>query len=150
MKRVHIVTLRQVKESSKLCDIESTNIGGPESAAAVIKAVFNPAEEDREVFGILALDAKNKINGAHVVSMGSLNSSLVHPREIYKLAILNNAASIILWHNHPSGDPTPSKEDIAVTNRVKEAGTILGIEVVDHIVVGDGERYVSFREKGIL
>ncbi len=80
----------------------------------------------------------------------SVNSSIVHPREIFKTAILSNAASIIISHNHPSGDPTPSKEDISITTRLKECGKILGIEVLDHVIIGEYDKYLSFKEKGLL
>jgi DNA repair protein RadC len=82
--------------------------------------------------------------------MGTLHSSLVHPREVFKAAILSNAAGFILAHNHPSGELTPSKDDIAVTERIKEAGDLLGIDLLDHIIVGDGKRYTSFREQGLM
>lgn len=104
---------------------------------------------DREEFVVLLLDAKNKLLGFHVVSVGSLTSSLVHPREVYKVAILGNAAAIILLHNHPSGDPTPSAEDLHITNRLCQIGEVLGIQVLDHVVIGDG-RHVSFVEDGYL
>ncbi len=103
---------------------------------------------DREQFRIVLLDAKNHVLGVRVVSVGSLSSSIVHPREIFKEAIARSSAAIILVHNHPSGDPTPSQEDVEVTRRLEEAGRLLGIEVLDHIVVGDN-RYVSFRERGM-
>ncbi len=103
---------------------------------------------DREQFRIVLLDAKNHVLGVRIVSVGSLSSSIVHPREIFKEAIARSSAAIILVHNHPSGDPTPSQEDLEVTRRLVEAGRLLGIEVLDHIVVGDN-RYVSFKEKGI-
>ena len=104
---------------------------------------------DREEFVVLLLDAKNKQLGFHVVSVGSLTSSIVHPREVYKAAILGNAAAIICLHNHPSGDPTPSAEDVAITNRLRQVGDILGIKVLDHVVIGDGQ-YVSFVDDGYL
>lgn len=103
---------------------------------------------DREQFRIVLLDSKNQVLGLKVVSVGSLSSSIVHPREIFKEAITRSSAAVILVHNHPSGDPTPSQEDIDVTRRLVDAGRLLGIEVLDHIVVGDN-RYVSFKEKGI-
>lgn len=103
---------------------------------------------DREQFRIVLLDAKNHVLGVRTVSVGSLSSSIVHPREIFKEAIARSSAAIILVHNHPSGDPTPSREDVEVTRRLVEAGRLLGIEVLDHVVVGDNQ-YVSFKEKGI-
>mgnify|MGYP001061334487 FL=1 len=98
---------------------------------------------DREVVALLTLDAKLKPINLSVVSMGTLNSSLVHPREIFKTAILSNAQSVMLGHNHPSGDPTPSEEDIQLTARLQQVGELLGIELLDHIVIGKGDRYCS-------
>ena len=105
--------------------------------------------ETKEFFITLHLDGKNKIQCMDVVSVGSLNQSIVHPREIFKTACLSNAAAILLIHQHPTGDPTPSAEDIAITRRIKEAGELMGIKVLDHIIVGDGE-YLSFVERGLL
>jgi len=99
---------------------------------------------DREVFVVLLLDGKHGVLGFNVVSMGSLNAALVHPREVFKAAILANAAAVILLHNHPSGSAEPSAEDKALTARLEQAGELLGIRVIDHIVVGDGE----YRSKG--
>ena len=95
------------------------------------------------------IDTKNQPTSINICSRGSLNSCIVHPREVFKPAILSNASSIILGHNHPSGVTTPSQEDINLTKRLQEAGTILGIEVIDHIIIGD-EGYCSFKEKQIL
>jgi len=104
---------------------------------------------DREEFLAVSLDGKNRSLGFNVVSVGSLTASLVHPREVYKAAILANAAALLVVHNHPSGDPTPSTEDMAITARLKHAGEILGINLLDHVVIGDG-RYVSFADDGLL
>lgn len=97
----------------------------------------------------MLLDGKNRLAGFNVVSIGSLTASLVHPREVFKAAILANAAAMIVVHNHPSGDPTPSAEDIAITQRLRQAGELLGISLLDHVVIGD-DRYVSFADEGIL
>jgi DNA repair protein RadC len=102
---------------------------------------------DREEFLVLLLDAKNKLLGFHVVTVGSLTPSVVHPREVYKVAILGNVAALIFLHNHPSGDPTPSAEDLHITNRLRQVGDVLGIRVLDYVVIGDG-RYVSFVDDG--
>jgi DNA repair protein RadC len=102
---------------------------------------------DREEFLVVLLDAKNKLLGFHVVSVGSLTSSLVHPREVFKAAILSNAAAIILLHNHPSGDPLPLAEDLSITTRLCQTGEVIGIKVLDHVVIGEG-RYVSFVDDG--
>ena len=100
---------------------------------------------DREHFVMIALDTKNKIIGFHVVSIGTLNETLTHPREIFKAAFMMNAARIILAHNHPSGDPTPSDLDIAITKRLCTAGRLLDVPVLDHIIVGE-HRSVSFAD----
>jgi len=105
--------------------------------------------ETKELFICLHLDGKNRIICMDLVSIGSLNQSIVHPREVFKTACLSNAAALILIHQHPTGDPTPSSEDISITRRLKEAGEIMGIKVLDHIIVGDGE-YLSFVERGLL
>ncbi len=104
---------------------------------------------DREHFRIVSLSTKNHVLGISSISIGSLNSSLVHPRECFKEAIRRNSNAIILLHNHPSGDPTPSREDIDVTRRLADGGKILGIEVLDHVIIGDN-RYISLKERGIL
>ena len=106
---------------------------------------------DREFFVAMLLDGQNRITGLHVVSQGSLNQSICHPRETFKAAILANSASVILAHNHPSGNLTPSSEDIQITRRMKEAGDILGIKVLDHVIVNttDGSNY-SFTNMGLM
>lgn len=105
-------------------------------------------EERREHFIALLLDTKNGVLRTRTISVGDLASSIVHPREVFAEAIRHSAASIIIAHNHPSGDPEPSPEDIAVTKRLAEAGELLGIEVLDHIVLGH-DRFVSMKEKGL-
>lgn len=106
-------------------------------------------KETKEMFICLHLDGKNKIQCMDIVSIGSLNQSIVHPREVFKTALLSNAAAVLLIHQHPTGDPSASSEDVSITRRLKEAGDILGIKVLDHIIVGDGE-YLSFVERGLL
>lgn len=96
---------------------------------------------DREMLYALHLDAKNRIIAMELVSMGSLTNSVIHPREVFKGAILNNSASVILVHNHPSGDTKPSKDDLKITEGIIKAGEMLGIPVIDHIVIGDGKYY---------
>ena len=103
----------------------------------------------QEVFMVITLNGKNNILSKKEIFKGSLNSSLVHPREVFKEALKNSAASIIVCHNHPSGDPTPSKEDINVTKRIKECGNIMGIELLDYIIIGDN-KYISLKERGYL
>lgn len=104
---------------------------------------------DKEYFKVVMLNVKNRVISVENISIGSLNSSIVHPREVFKPAIKRSSAAVILVHNHPSGDTTPSREDIEITRRLVEAGKILGIEVLDHIIFGNSD-YLSFKEKGLL
>jgi DNA repair protein RadC len=104
---------------------------------------------DREHFRILLLNTKNVVLKNCLVSIGSVNSSLVHPREVFKSAIKNSASAVILCHNHPSGEPTPSSEDIKITAKLVESGKLLGIEVLDHVILGNGV-FVSLKDKGML
>ena len=119
----------------------------PAASAAALAALLQ--DEPGEVFAILCLSTKHRVIAYHEVSRGTLDATLVHPREVFKAALLANAASIVLAHNHPSGDPAPSPDDMALTRRLVDAGRLLGVEVLDHIVIGEG-RYVSFRELGWL
>lgn len=104
---------------------------------------------DREHFLTLALDGKNRVLGFEEVSTGTLTASLVHPREVMKALILANAAAFVLVHNHPSGDPTPSVEDHAITQRLKQVGELLGLALLDHVILGGG-RYFSMADQGVL
>ncbi len=122
-------------------------VGSPGDAAALVMEKLR--HKLREHFQVVLLDTKHKLIGIEEISIGSLNASLIHPREVFRPAIQKSCACIILIHNHPSGDPTPSREDLDVTKRLCEAGRLVGIEVLDHVVIGDG-KYVSFREKGLL
>ncbi|GFZ86158.1 UPF0758 protein [Paenibacillus marchantiophytorum] len=103
----------------------------------------------KEHFVCLFLNTKNHLLGQETLSMGSLNASIVHPREVFRAAIKRSSASIVCVHNHPSGDPTPSPEDIQITHRLIEAGTIIGIEVLDHVIIGD-QRFISLKEQGFM
>jgi DNA repair protein RadC len=103
----------------------------------------------KEYFKTILLNTKNHVIAVEDISVGSLNSSIVHPREIFNPAVKKSAASLILVHNHPSGDPSPSREDMEVTTRLVEGGKILGIKILDHIVIGEGN-YCSFKEKGLI
>jgi len=124
-------------------------IDSPDRAYKAITAITSVEEEAQEVFGVLILNTKHKIVAVHEVSRGTLNNSIIHPREVFKPAVLHNAAAIICFHNHPSGDTEPSKDDIEATKRLIEAGKIMGIEILDHIIVGD-DRYVSLKERGVV
>lgn len=103
----------------------------------------------QEHFKIVLLDTKNQIIKIENISVGTLNASIVHPRDVFNAAIKRHANSMILLHNHPSGDPSPSQEDINITNRLIEVGEIIGIKVLDHIIIGDN-RYISFKEKNLI
>jgi DNA repair protein RadC len=106
-------------------------------------------DETKESFICLHLDSKNTLVCAEVVSVGSLNASIVHPREVFKTALLSNAAALVFIHNHPSGDPTPSSEDMELTTRLCDAGKLLGIRILDHIIIGE-DRYKSFADAGLI
>lgn len=142
-----IVTIQMIKERHLLYN--GNRITQPEQAAeAFCTLLGNP---DREYFVAMQLDGKNRINSLHIVSEGSLNQSIVHPRETFKSAILSNSAAVILAHNHPTGDLTPSSEDIAITRRLKEAGDLLGIRVLDHLIIDtESGKHQSFTEMGLL
>jgi DNA repair protein RadC len=146
------IQLRQIKAIYEVLTVreEVTNYlktGTRFTAPSQIYEAFSfLMAEMKEVFITLHLDGKNRIKCCDLVSIGSLNQSIVHPREVFKTACLSNAAAIILIHQHPTGDPSPSSEDIAITRRLKEAGEIMGIKVLDHIIIGEGE-YLSFVER---
>lgn len=118
----------------------------PAAVAALLRAELQHQDQERLV--ALLVDAKLRVFSVELVSQGGLDTSLAHPREVFKAAVRKSAHAIVLGHNHPSGDPTPSPLDIAVTRRLAEAGRLLGIEVLDHVVVGDNT-YVSFKQNGI-
>ena len=122
-------------------------VHGPEDAAHYVMPHLR--YEQKEHFAVLLLNTKNHILGLRDVSIGSLSASVVHPREVFAMAIRYAAASMILVHNHPSGDPNPSREDLAITDRLVKAGRILDIPVLDHIILGDN-RFLSLKEKGMI
>jgi DNA repair protein RadC len=119
----------------------------PRDAAAFLLPSYGsrPVEQ----FGVVLLDSKHRVLRTTVVAIGTLNSTVVHPRDVFREAMLGSAAAIVVFHNHPSGDPSPSSDDIELTRRLLAAGALMGIDVVDHIVLGDA-RYCSFKESGRL
>lgn len=147
LSRIDVINIQMIRERQLLYN--GNRLTQPEQAAeAFCSLVGNP---DRECFVAMLLDGKNRITGLHLVSQGSLNQSIVHPRETFKAAILANAAAVILAHNHPTGDLTPSSEDIAITRRLKDAGELLGVRVLDHIIIDtDSGSSSSFVEKGLM
>ncbi|MED1876727.1 JAB domain-containing protein [Brevibacillus borstelensis] len=143
-KRVNIVRIQMVKEACLLYPARRVRM-----ARNVVELFLEFLQEtDRETFFLMCLNCKNDPTALHTVSVGSLNASIVHPREVFKTAILSNSASVIVAHNHPSGYPTPSREDIQVTKTLQQAGELLGIPVLDHIIVGSEGAYYSLKEKG--
>ncbi len=166
-KRVEIVSLRVVKDLELIregsIDYLPRKMSCPQDVVGLCRHFLDDLPEERMF--VVCLDTKNQFNNVSTVSVGTLNSSLAHPREIFKVAVASNSSSIIVGkslksstkikgivvaHNHPSGDPTPSKEDIDITKRLRDAGDILGIKLLDHIIIGDQERFISLKEMDIL
>jgi DNA repair protein RadC len=150
-KRVRIATLRLVREGSFAAPDGYPDAHVPVRSPRDVFQLMQPyaAREVGESFWILALDSQHRVSAPTVITRGILNASLVHPREVFQAAILAGAAAIVLCHNHPSGDPTPSPDDRAVTEQLVAAGRLLDIPVHDHVIVGCG-RYTSFAEAGLL
>jgi DNA repair protein RadC len=144
-KRVDIVSIKLVKESSLL--YKGRTIRSPQDGFELAKQYLG--DVDREHFVVVCLDTKNNPTCINTCHIGSLNASIVSIREVFKTAIVANSASIICFHNHPSGHPEPSREDIEVTKRLVDAGKIIGIDVLDHIILGD-DSFVSLKEKGYI
>ncbi|MEB4783512.1 JAB domain-containing protein [Paenibacillus jamilae] len=145
MKRVQVIHLELVREKSML--FAGRKVHKPEDTVQLFREFIGDC--DRESFCILTLSTKNQPLALQQVSLGTLNSSILHPREVFKFSILSNAASIIACHNHPSGDPTPSSEDISMSRRLQKSGDLLGIELLDHIILGQ-DGYVSMKERGLF
>ena len=149
MKRIPNLKIQLVRDGSSLYNTNA--ISCPEDAAEIASKFFEDMATDREVFAVMLLDTKNHVIGINVVSVGSLTASVVHPREVFKAACLANATNIILTHNHPSGDPAPSKEDISITSRLVQAGRLMDIPVLDHIIIGDNTgRSMSFKASDLI
>ena len=148
MYRIPRYSVSLVRDSS--LGVEYKTVRQSSDSLPILKTLLG--DKDREEFLILMVDAKNKIIGIHSVSVGTLSLTVVHPREVFKAAILVNSSAIILAHNHPSGDPNPSREDITLTKRMEEAGKILGIRILDHIILGEESfgNYYSFADSGMM
>ncbi len=131
------------RRASIEASIDKVNISSPRDVAKIFMEDLRYM--DKEYFKILLLDTKGQIISIESISVGTLSTSVVHPREVFKVAIKKSASSIILAHNHPSGDPSPSSEDIRITGRLKEVGKLVGIDVLDHLIIGDG-RFYSLKE----
>ena len=144
--RVPIYRIALVRQGSLPC--EEQRIRSSQMVSRVLQTYLSDA--DREHFVVILLDQKHGVIGINTVSVGSLTAGIVILREVFKPAILANAAAIICGHNHPSGDPQPSREDRAITTKLVDAGKLLGIEVLDHVIIGAEGRYFSFGDAGLL
>jgi DNA repair protein RadC len=142
-----IASLELGRRISRLQYDDRYVIRSPEDAAKYVMEDMRFLTQEH--FVSVYLNTKNQVIHKKTVFIGSLNASIVHPREVYKEALKRSAASIICIHNHPSGDPTPSREDIEVTKRLAECGKIIGIELLDHLIIGE-QKYVSLKEKGYV
>jgi DNA repair protein RadC len=141
--KLDLVQLKIVKESV----LEyNTALSSPEAAFEMLRGLIG--DSDRESGVVICLDSKNRPTSFQIVSTGSINSSIMHPREVFKCAVLSNSTSIIIGHNHPSGDLTPSPDDIEITKKLLEAGRILGIRLQDHLILSPSD-YRSLRESNI-
>jgi len=154
VKGIGFATACKLKTAFKLGEKASEKFEKYGQKIETPKDVFNLfknelGDKKREHFKLLSLNSRNRLINIDDISIGTLNASLVHPREVFLAAIKNSAASIILVHNHPSGDPTPSKDDIEITKRIIEAGKIMGIDVLDHIIISKSKVF-SFKEKGLI
>lgn len=143
---IEIVELR-IKVVKKLRN-QYGEITSPDAAAKLCQRLIG--DRDREHMMVTALDTKNQPTRVEITSIGTLNEAVAHPREMFKMAVFSNAAAILLAHNHPSGQVQPSLEDREVTKRMVAAGRLLGIELLDHIIVGPTGSYFSFRQSGLL
>lgn len=126
-------------------------ITGSSDVAPIFRAILEAeieVDQNKEHFWAMGLDTKHNIQYLELISLGIVNQALVHPREVFRFAVMKGVSSLILCHNHPSGDPSPSREDVAITHRLVEAGNILGITVLDHVIVGEAGSYYSLREGG--
>lgn len=128
-------------------DDDRPRFGSPADVGRYLLPLFGGHREER--FGIVMLDAKKRLIRAETVSVGTLDASIAHPREVFRAAAIASASSIVVFHNHPSGDPLPSQDDVLLTARLVAAGDVMGIEVVDHLILGAG-RWYSFRDGGLL
>jgi DNA repair protein RadC len=146
---INIYTLKQVRTKRRRYDLEDLEITSPSVCYRVLQYLFDLQSEPAERFGIIALNSKLKINGVHLIGSGTIDRVYVEPRQVYMAALMNNAKAIIAFHCHPSGDPTPSRDDLLLTQRLKKAGKIMCIELLDHLITGEGD-YVSLREEGLV
>ncbi len=146
-KAAKILAVAELSKRISREKVNKTKIASPQTIAALLLEEMRYLK--KEIFKIVLLDTKNNVISINNISIGCLDSTVVHPREVFIEAIKNSSAAIILVHNHPSGEVEPSKDDVNITNRIIECGKIIGIKVLDHIIIGDGN-YLSFKEKGYI
>lgn len=142
-KAVRLVAAFELGRRAAAEAAERTVIRGPADVAKLLGGTLRDLRQEH--LCVVLLSTRNHVLGVETVSVGGLDGTVVHPREVFRTALLRSAAAVVLVHNHPSGDPTPSPDDVAITRRLVEAGRLLGVEVIDHVIVGDG-RYASLRE----
>jgi DNA repair protein RadC len=146
---INIYTLKQVRSKRRRYDFEGQRITSPLVCYTTLESILDLQGEPVEKFGIIALNVKKEINGIHIIGSGIVNRVTIEPREVFMAALMNNASAIIAFHNHTSGDPSPSPDDIMLTQRLRKAGDILGITVIDHLITGDG-KYISLRKEKLF
>lgn len=147
MARISFYHVEVVKEESHNYNI-SRDMSSPKNVAIFLTNVLRINKSPVENFGVLVLDVHNNLIASHILTKGTLNATMAKAREVFQVALLHNGCSVILFHNHPSGDAAPSKNDIEVTDEIEKAGEILEIPVLDHVVIGD--TYYSFANNGLL
>jgi DNA repair protein RadC len=148
--KVHGIRVSLVRDAAPIPNYTgATTLDAPARAAELFRALI-PTGDEREHFCAAYVDARSNVKGVAVISIGTLSASLVHPREVFRPAIVAGAAAIIVCHNHPSGDTTPSAEDKDATRRLSRAGELLGVPLLDHVIIGDGAQFFSFKDRGLL
>ena len=146
--RINKLTVKLVKEQGVNYN-HNPKVTSPSEVVKVLNTLYDLENEPTENMVMLLLDTKYKIIGSTLISKGTVNASLVSPREVFQQALLGNAVSILIAHNHPSGNPTPSNEDVEVTKRLVKGGKLIGVNLLDHIIIGDN-KYLSLKEEGYL
>jgi DNA repair protein RadC len=137
-----------------MCKIKTRKaVSRPDIVAFILGSVLKSegtVDRDKEHFWTIGLNTRNVVKYVELVSLGTINASIVHPREVFRTAIYKAVTSIVIGHNHPSGNPEPSEEDLKLTRRLVEAGKVVGIDVLDHTIIGSGGQFYSFKERGIM